>query len=516
MANLFNTIYTGTLAQYLSATKDANALYMIHDGETNVKSMYRGETKVAGDFIIVYGAEPTTPEEGVIYYVSEFGKKEAAEGQEAVAGKPYVGFWDGENWVALSDSATIDSLDERIEALEDSVNGTGEGEEHVPGLLDNVATLMGADTVEGSVKKTVKDAIDALDYEDEETEGDVVVAVSQENGVIAVEKQTLAVTEQETPSKDMQKTYDVTIGTKSVGKIDIPFCDAVLENAVLGKMDSEVDEETGDVTTPEGSTAHDALVMVFKKGDGTYVGVKVDIATILTEAEFKDGLVVSENGEVSVKLVADNDYLKFGTPEAAGKNAPLVANVVTLANAKAGEGETAAVTGLADALDVKTTIEENEKVTAAALNDLNTRVGEGPLKTTAQAALPAINELKDALEDKNVDAEGDTYVSASATDNKVTVAATASTKASLGKADTAVQTITVATANQEVTVSDKDANNGYTIGVTKATYTAAAFEEDGSVKTDGVLSQGGLVDSAVLKAYIADEIAKNAIYWKEL
>lgn len=514
MANLFNKIFTGTLAQYTSALKEANALYMVYDGTTGVKSMYKGKTKVSGDFIIVNGDAPARPEQGVIYYISAFVKDGAA------TGKPFVGFHDGSKWVALSDSATIDALEERITDLEESVNGKGEGEEHVPGLLDNVATLMGADTVEGSVKKTVKDAVEALDVTDAEVEGSVVVAVNEEDGKVSSVKKAVAVTKQETPTEGQQATYDVTIGTKSVGKIDIPFCDAVLANAVLADMNATVDEETGAVTAGDPKDA-DALVMVFKKGDGTYVGVKVNISTILVESEFKDGLVVSENGEVSVKLVANNDYLKFGTPEASGKNAPLVANVVTLADAKAAEGATAAVTGLADALDVKTVIEENEKVTAAALTDLNQRVGENEeLTTTAKVVVPAINELKAAIENKNVDAEGEegdsALVTASAEDNTVTVASTQKLKDAVTAAKSAVQTIAVATEGQEVTVSTKSAANGYTISVTKATYAAAEFNEDGSVKTNRVLSQSGLVDSAVLKDYIADEIAKNAVYWVSL
>lgn len=446
MANLFKKIYTGSLGAYTAlVTKDENALYMLADETTGVKSMYKGDKKVSGDFVIVNGAAPENPEKGVIYYISEYGKT------ETVAGKPYVGFWDGANWVAISDSADITGIEARLDILE------------------------GADTVEGSVKKTVKDAIDALNYEDEKTEGKVVVAVSQEDGVIAVEKQTLAVTEQETPSKDMQKTYDVTIGEKSVGKIDIPFCDAVLENAVLGKMDSEVDEEDGTVTTPESSTAHDALVMVFKKGNGKYVGVKVDIATILTEAEFKNGLAVSDNGEVSVKLIENDNYLQFGEV-AEGVNAPVKANVVTLADAKAAEGEAAAVTGLADALDVKTVIEDNEKVTAAALNDLNTRVGNNDdLTTQAKVIVDAINELK-------------------------------------ASGDVAVKTVKQASETQEVTVSTSGDKTEVTIGVTKAAYTAATDDK----KTNGAFTAEGLVDSTLLKQYVADEIAKNAVYWETL
>lgn len=506
MANLFNKIYTGTLKQYKNASIEANALYMVYDETTKVKSMYHGETKVAGDFVITE-TTPTTPEQGVIYYIAKFGD----------AQKPYVGFHNGTDWVALSDSATIEALDARIKALEDWKEETPFVEWSVRGdrkhiVLDNHDNILGvgtdgneynlamvskwdvADFGSASLpmnlnskdgKVTINDdkvvatlddvqsTVEGLDVEDVAVAGSVVVAVSQENGVISNVKKEVAVSVTDT-TEGMQKTYDVTIGETSVGKIDIPFCDAVLFEAKLSDTKATLDEKGHIVDgDPKGD---DALVMSFKKGDGTFDIVKVDISKILVESEFKSGLAVSDNGEVSVKLVADNDYLKFGTA-AEGENAPLVANVVILAEAKAAEGDEDAVTGLADALDVKT-------------------------------------EIAKAVAAKNVDAEGEegdsALVTASAEDNTVTVASTQKLKDAVTAAESAVQTIAVATEGQEVTVSDKSDTNGYTIGVTKATYAAA--EE----QTEKELSTLGLVDAAVLKAYVADEIAKNAVYWYTL
>lgn len=531
MADLFKKIYVGKLSKYVEAKEakklDDLALYMMQDENTGVKSMYKGDRKVAGDFIIVYGAAPETPEEGVIYYISEFASEEGAEG------KPYVGFWDGEKWVALSDSATIDALDERITALEEWKEETpfviwdysteerkhivlnnhdsilGVGTDNVPYNLamvskwdvadfgsaslpmnlnskDGVVTINDNDPKKpgsGIVAKLsdVNSAVESLDVDDTEEEGSVVVAVSQEDGLVSNVKKAVAVTKQATPSEGQQVTYDVTIGETSVGKIDIPFCDAVLSNAVLTDMEATVDPKTGEITAGDPKGA-DALGMVFKKADGTYTLIKVNISTILTEAEFKSGLAVSENGEVSVNLVSGNDYLKFGTPSAEDKNAPLEANVVALADAKDAdeEAETPKVTGLADALDVK-------------------------------------KEIAKAVADKNVDAAGDEYVSATAANNKVTVAATEKTQNAVALAETSVQSVFEAVEDQEVTVVVEDipteegelpAGKKVTIGVTKAAYTKATEEADGKFTAEG------LVDSALLKDYVADEIAKNAVYWE--
>ena len=69
--------------------------------------------------------------------------------------------------------------------------------------------------------------------------------------------------------------------------------------------------------------------------------------------------------------------------------------------------------------------------------------------------LHGIKNYADAIvANKNVSASGDSFVSASASGNAVTVAATASTIASLGKADTAIQSVTLQSTNTTyITVS---------------------------------------------------------------
>lgn len=58
-------------------------------------------------------------------------------------------------------------------------------------MAADIATLKGADTVEGSVAKTVKDAVEALDQNDTAVEGQYVASVSQADGVITVTRKTL-------------------------------------------------------------------------------------------------------------------------------------------------------------------------------------------------------------------------------------------------------------------------------------------------------------------------------------
>lgn len=98
-----------------------------------------------------------------------------------------------------------------------------------------------------------------------------------------------------------------------------------------------------------------------------------------------------------------------------------------------------------------------------------------------------IQKVADSVTNKNVSAEGDDYVSATASGNKVTVSATNSTKASLALADTALQASGITTGNANGTI----AVNGTDVavkGLGSAAYTeASAYDVNGAaaaVKTE--------------------------------
>ena len=75
-----------------------------------------------------------------------------------------------------------------IEGAKSALLG-GETSATIKSNADAIATLNGADNVDGSVAKKIKDAIGALDYNDEVT-GDYVTSVTQTDGKIAVTKGT--------------------------------------------------------------------------------------------------------------------------------------------------------------------------------------------------------------------------------------------------------------------------------------------------------------------------------------
>lgn len=109
------------------------------------------------------------------------------------------------------------------------------------------------------------------------------------------------------------------------------------------------------------------------------------------------------------------------------------------------------------------TVKEHEIVVSAALNDLNARMttAEGSVtdhETRLTQAEADIDALEAALAGKNVEAESTTpdYVTATAADNKVTVAATQKVIDAVALAETSVQTIT--SANTCLT-ANKSGNN---------------------------------------------------------
>lgn len=107
-----------------------------------------------------------------------------------------------------------------------------------------------------------------------------------------------------------------------------------------------------------------------------------------------------------------------------------------------------------------------------------------------------------AVANKNVSAEGDTYVFATASGNKVTVTATESTKTSLGKADSALQSISKGTdGTYVITEVTTKSNNTQTIGVSVTTKAVA----------DATDTNNGLAT-----AYDAKSYADNLFAWEEL
>lgn len=91
-----------------------------------------------------------------------------------------------------------------------------------------------------------------------------------------------------------------TIGTP-VGEVIRIYKDATIHKIYLGYSDDTVNPSDGNTTTGTADEAHLSLNYVYIKDNGTYAMASVPVGNFLREAEFGNGLQVT-NGEVSVKV----------------------------------------------------------------------------------------------------------------------------------------------------------------------------------------------------------------------
>lgn len=93
--------------------------------------------------------------------------------------------------VADAIAAIVASAPEDFDTLKEIADWITNDTTGAAKMANDIQTLKGADTVEGSVAKTVKDAIDGLDVTDTAVDGQYVNSVKQENGKIIVTRKSL-------------------------------------------------------------------------------------------------------------------------------------------------------------------------------------------------------------------------------------------------------------------------------------------------------------------------------------
>lgn len=99
----------------------------------------------------------------------------------------------------------------------------------------------------------------------------------------------------------------------TVGDVIKIYKDATIHKIYLGYSDDTVNTSNGSTTTGTADEAHLSLNYVYIKADGTYAMASVPVGSFLRQSEFKNGLQVAENGEVSVKVdSASETFLTVG------------------------------------------------------------------------------------------------------------------------------------------------------------------------------------------------------------
>lgn len=135
---------------------------------------------------------------------------------------------------AIKDLLGGEEINEAFDTIKEVADWLTGNDSGADGIIDAVATLNGDDTVEGSVKKQLKDTVEALDVEDEEVDGEYVSGVSETDGKITVTRKALPSFEDEEVEGEYIASVTETNGEISVTRKALP---------TISDMATAVDEE---------------------------------------------------------------------------------------------------------------------------------------------------------------------------------------------------------------------------------------------------------------------------------
>lgn len=219
--------------------------------------------------------------------------------QNATAGDVVIANADGtvaDGGVKLADLAKSADVTKEIGTAKDAL------QEQITSNKNVLDKLDGAVTVDGSVKKQIKDASDALDakigtLEDLTTtnKGNIVEALEEVKSTVGNAQTAGEVTvDTTTTTAGMAKSYTIKQGTKTVATIDIPK-DMVVKSGTVEK-------------DPKGQPAGTYLVLTLANAteDKVYVnvGTLVDIYTTKASATQVQIAIDSATREISATIVA--------------------------------------------------------------------------------------------------------------------------------------------------------------------------------------------------------------------
>ena len=307
-----------------------------------------------------------------------------------------------------------------------------------------------------AAKNSVNARIDALDLTSVGGTGKVITTISQEDGKVSASAIDLtaanvayngkgsilsASTEVEGALEKLQtavldnKAAELTYKTRKLNTNELAaLTDAanVKEAYKTVSVDKDGNEQefTGDVikvykdSSLSGVTFSDQkLHFTYIKADGTNETVDVDMAELVLDTEVENGIQAIDH-KLSIKLDATNEK-EFLTVGAGGLKLSGVQSAIDAALASGKTYTDNSIAALDATVSGETTYstvkidEANGKLTAVTITNT---IGKVSANTEGYAEATDVKAYVDAkVSGKNVTAEGDNYVSASAADNKVTV-----------------------------------------------------------------------------------------------
>jgi hypothetical protein len=320
-----------------------------------------------------------------------------------------------------------------LAAAIETEKGRAEGIE--AGLETRLAAVE-ADYLKAADKTELSDAIASEKTRAEGKEAELLAAIEAEAATaraaekanadaIAVEKGRLDtfLADADVTEKAVDTLKEIQTYINEHGEAAAKMVESIAANAAA------IEAEVTRATTAEGNlqTAITNEVTAREAGDAD---------TLAAAKKYTDDSIALLDATVGSQTVEEGKHVAVEVVETDGKLTGLT--VV--------ESDIASAAALAT-LDAE--VQEHEQVVSAALNDLNARMttAEGSVadhEARLAQAEADIDALEGALADKNVAAESTTpdYVTATAADNKVTVAATQKVIDAVALAETSVQTIT--------------------------------------------------------------------------
>ena len=234
-----------------------------------------------------------------------------------------------------------------------------------------------------------------------------------------IEKQTTGL---ETNVKEQYVLKEIVGETSTpVGQPINIYKDSAYKEIYLGTANDTINTTNGTITKVEEGEKQ-SLNYAYMKADGTYDLVKVDVSAFISESEKGNGIDIIGH-KIAIKLDTTGD--DTGT----GKFLTVGANGLKL------DGVTTAITTAINALDVPAdTATDSAGFVSTKISETDGKVSNDSVsvdygdyaasnqKNGIATTLDTKTYVDGVVAGKNVSAEGDSYVNATASDNKVTVA----------------------------------------------------------------------------------------------
>ena len=231
----------------------------------------------------------------------------------------------------------------------------------------------------GSVATQITTAVGNIKNTDAEVSGEYIASVAQANGIVTPTRRKLVNSTDKLLSVDEAGSVNSTLTIKTV-KEGLSG-NTVARYDICGKGDNVFGsiEIPGDRFLKSAALSDDGnqIILTCNLADGTTTDVKCDISNLVSRAEFKNGLIVADNGEVSVKKNEAAADGKFLTIDAEGVGLTGITNAINAAvlaetNRATGVENTnsQAIEGIRGDLTTHTQAWDAEKGTFAKADDL--------------------------------------------------------------------------------------------------------------------------------------------------